>query len=42
MDLKDVGGCTALHHAMYLYHHHRDSLEICSWLIKHGADVNGC
>ena len=42
VDLKDVGGCTALHHAMYLYHHHSDSLEICSWLIKHGADVNGC
>ena len=42
VDLKDVRGRTALHHAMYLFHHHSDSLEICSWLIKHGADVNGC
>ena len=42
--LKDDRGDTALHYAIsrYILHNCNDSLKVCSCLIKHGADVNGC
>ena len=44
VDLKDDRGDTALHYAVsrYILHNCNDSLKVCSCLIKHGADVNGC
>ena len=44
VDLKDDRGDTALHYAIsrYILHNCNDSLKVCSCLIKHGADVNGC
>ena len=43
VDLKDDRGDTALHYAMsrYILYHCNASLEVCSCLTEHGADVNG-
>ena len=44
VDLKDDRGDTALQYAVsrYILHNCNHSLKVCSCLIKHGADVNGC